>query len=68
MTTAPSHEVLQTWTTREAELISACSHLDRNVALPPLAQSVHVGSGDAGVKEAVGKEGSKKPCEWCLDR
>jgi len=56
---APSHEVLQTWNTREAELISACSHLDRDVALPPNPQSVHVGTGDADIKDRVGKEGAR---------
>lgn len=56
---APSHEVLKTWNTREAELISACSHLDRDVALPPNPQSVHVGTGNADVKERVGKEGAR---------
>jgi formamidase len=56
---APSAEVLATWNKREGELIEACSHMNRVVALPPLAQSVHVGSGDASIKEKVGKEGAR---------
>ena len=56
---APSAEVLETWNKREAELIEACSHMDRNVALPPLPQSVHAGSADDAIKEKVGKEGAR---------
>lgn len=56
---APSHEVLEIWNKREAELISACGHLSRTVALPPNPQSVHVGSGGEDIKEKVGKEGAR---------
>jgi len=56
---APSHEVLKTWNTRELELVKACSHMDRDVALLPDPTKVHVGTGDATVKEAVGKEGAR---------
>lgn len=56
---APSAEVLQTWNTREAELISACSHMGRDVALPPEPKNVHVGTGEGSVKEKVGKEGAR---------
>jgi formamidase len=56
---APSHEVLEIWNKREAELISTCSHMDRVVALPPEPQSVHVGSGGNDIKEKVGKEGAR---------
>lgn len=54
---APSHEVLKTWNDREGDLIQACSHMDRDVAHPPLAKNVHVGNGGADIKEKVGKEG-----------
>ncbi|KAI9709853.1 MAG: hypothetical protein M1828_002348 [Chrysothrix sp. TS-e1954] len=56
---APSAEVLAEWNRREGELISACSHMDREVALPPQPQSVHAGSASADVKEKVGKEGAR---------
>jgi len=56
---APSHEILETWNAREADLISACSHMDRVVALPPEPQSVHVGSGDDDIKKAVGEKGAR---------
>ncbi|KAK4498161.1 hypothetical protein PRZ48_010817 [Zasmidium cellare] len=56
---APSAEVLNTWNTREAELISACSHMDRDVAKPPEPKNVHVGTGEASIKEKVGKEGAR---------
>ncbi|KAF2664759.1 Acetamidase/Formamidase [Microthyrium microscopicum] len=56
---APSQEILETWNTREAELITACSHMDRVVALPPEPQSVHAGSASAEIKEKVGKEGAR---------
>jgi formamidase len=56
---APSQEILEIWNKREAELITACSYMERVVALPPLAQSVHVGSGGADIKEKVGKEGAR---------
>lgn len=56
---APSHEVLKTWNDREGDLIKSCSHMDRDVAHPPLAKNVHVGNGGADVKEKVGKEGAR---------
>ncbi|KAK3710935.1 hypothetical protein LTR37_009956 [Vermiconidia calcicola] len=56
---APSHEVLKTWNEREAQLISECSHMDRDVAMPPEPQSVHVGTGGDDIKEKVGKEGAR---------
>jgi formamidase len=56
---APSPEVLETWNTREAELISTHSHLDRDVALPPQPQNVHAGSASSDIKEKVGKEGAR---------
>lgn len=33
--------------------------MDRTVALPPLAQSVHVGTGGDDIKQKVGKEGAR---------
>ena len=56
---APSPEILAEWNKREAELITSCAHMDRVVALPPEPQSVHVGSGDADIKEKVGREGAR---------
>jgi len=56
---APSPEILSTWNEREATLIKECSHMGRDVALPPLAKNVHVGSGDDKIKEQVGKEGAR---------
>ncbi|CAK4032157.1 formamidase [Lecanosticta acicola] len=56
---APSAEVLKTWNDREGELITACSHMDRDVAKPPEPMNVHVGTGDAAVKEKVGREGAR---------
>lgn len=56
---APSHEVLKIWNDREAQLITECAHMDRTVALPPEPQNVHAGSGDAAIKEKVGKEGAR---------
>jgi formamidase len=56
---APSHDVLSTWNTREQELITACSHMNRDVAKPPEPKNVHVGKGDASVKEKVGREGAR---------
>ncbi|KAK9421166.1 putative Acetamidase/Formamidase [Seiridium unicorne] len=55
---APSPEVLETWNKREGELIAA-NKLDRDVAQPPNATNVHAGSGDASIKEKVGKEGAR---------
>lgn len=56
---APSAEVLAEWNRREGELIQACSHMDRDVALPPLPQSVHAGSADEDIKKKVGEEGAR---------
>ncbi|KAK0253079.1 hypothetical protein LTR01_005551 [Friedmanniomyces endolithicus] len=56
---APSPEILATWNEREATLIKECSHMGRDVALPPLAKNVHVGHGDDKIKEQVGKEGAR---------
>jgi len=56
---APSQELLETWNKREGQLISACSHMDRVVALPPEPQNVHVGSGDDEIKKNVGNSGAR---------
>jgi len=56
---APSQEILETWNKREGELVTACSHMDRVVALLPEPKSVHAGSGDAEIQEKVGKEGAR---------
>ncbi|KAK0283681.1 hypothetical protein LTR35_006140 [Friedmanniomyces endolithicus] len=56
---APSPEILATWNEREGALIKECSHMGRDVALPPLAKNVHVGHGDDKIKEQVGKEGAR---------
>lgn len=56
---APSQEILETWNKREGELIAACSHMDKVVALPPEPKSVHVGLGGAAIKEAVGNTGAR---------
>lgn len=56
---APSHEVLQTWNTREAELVAAHAGCGRDVAKLPEPKNVHVGGGDAAIKEKVGKEGAR---------
>ncbi|GAB7347570.1 hypothetical protein MBLNU459_g4458t1 [Dothideomycetes sp. NU459] len=56
---APSAEVLAEWNKREGELITACSHMDRDVAKPPEPTNVHAGSGDSSLKEKVGKEGAR---------
>ena len=52
---APSPEILNTWNEREAGLIKACSHMDRDVALPPEPKNIHAGSADADIKEKIGK-------------
>ncbi|QIW98842.1 hypothetical protein AMS68_004360 [Peltaster fructicola] len=57
--TAPSHEVLSTWNTREGQLISECSHMDKVVALPPEPKNVHIGAHGGSIKEQVGKEGAR---------
>ncbi|CAI6335282.1 unnamed protein product [Periconia digitata] len=56
---APSAEVLDTWNKREAELISACSHMDRDVALPPEPKNVHAGNAPSSIKDKIGKEGAR---------
>lgn len=56
---APSAEVLKTWNEREAGLIKACSHMDRDVALPPEPKNIHAGSAGADIKEKIGKEGAR---------
>lgn len=57
---APSPEVLAEWNKREGELITACAHMDRDVALPPLPQNCHPGGAtDAALKEKIGKEGAR---------
>ncbi|KAK0338153.1 hypothetical protein LTR91_012308 [Friedmanniomyces endolithicus] len=56
---APSPSILATWNEREGALIKECSHMGRDVALPPLAKNVHVGSGDEEVKKKVGEEGAR---------
>ncbi|KAL9090826.1 MAG: hypothetical protein Q9159_001767 [Coniocarpon cinnabarinum] len=56
---APSQQVLDNWNKREGELISACAHMDRDVAKPPEPQNVHAGSGIGDVKVKVGREGAR---------
>ena len=56
---APSPEVLKIWNDREGQLIQECAHMDRDVALPPLPQSVHAGTADPDTKEKVGREGAR---------
>ena len=56
---APSQQVLDTWNKRENDLISACAHMDRHVAMPPEPQSVHAGSATGDVKAKVGREGAR---------
>lgn len=56
---APSPEILAEWNRREGELISAYSHLDRDVALPPQPKNVHAGSASDDIKEKVGREGAR---------
>ncbi|KAF2807986.1 Acetamidase/Formamidase [Mytilinidion resinicola] len=56
---APSPEILAEWNRREGELITAHSHLDRDVALPPNPTNVHAGSANASLKEKIGKEGAR---------
>lgn len=56
---APSPEVLQTWNTREAELISSCAHMEKTVAQPPSPTNVHAGTAEASIKEKVGLEGAR---------
>lgn len=40
-------------------MITACSHMDRDVALPPQPKNVHAGSASDEIKEKVGKEGAR---------
>lgn len=56
---APSAEVLAEWNKREGELISACSHMDRDVAQPPQPINVHATSASGGIKEKIGREGAR---------
>ncbi|KAF2770358.1 formamidase FmdS [Teratosphaeria nubilosa] len=56
---APSADLLQTWNTREAELISTHTHLNRDVALPPQPQNVHAGQAPADLKARIGREGAR---------
>ena len=56
---APSAEILAEWNRREGELITACAHMDRDVALPPQPKNVHAGSASAEIKDKVGKEGAR---------
>jgi formamidase len=56
---APSQEVLELWNKREGELISACAHMDRDVAKPPEPINVHAGTADEKIKEKVGREGAR---------
>lgn len=57
---APSASVLETWNTREGELIAAHSHnKERVVAQPPEPKNVHAGSADDDVKSKVGREGAR---------
>lgn len=55
---APSAEVLNTWNTREGELINTTT-LDRIVAQPPEPKNVHAGSADKELAEKIGKEGAR---------
>lgn len=55
---APSAEVLNTWNTREGELINTTT-LDRIVAQPPQPQNVHAGSASKELTEKIGKEGAR---------
>jgi formamidase len=56
---APSPSILAEWNKRENELITACAHMDRDVAQPPNPTNVHAGKASAEVKEKVGKEGAR---------
>ncbi|KAI3401455.1 hypothetical protein diail_10889 [Diaporthe ilicicola] len=57
---APSAEVLETWNTREAQLIASSKLEGRDVALPPLPHSCHPGAAtDAAVAEKIGREGAR---------
>ncbi|KAE8837694.1 hypothetical protein PTNB73_04297 [Pyrenophora teres f. teres] len=56
---APSAEVLETWNTREAELITTHTHLNRTVAEPPQPTNVHAGSAPSDLLSKIGKEGAR---------
>ncbi|KAH7018341.1 acetamidase/Formamidase [Microdochium trichocladiopsis] len=58
---APSQEVLETWNTREAELIAANKLADRHVAMPPEPQNVHAGKANESeeFRKKVGREGAR---------
>ncbi|KAL5436975.1 hypothetical protein PMIN06_007522 [Paraphaeosphaeria minitans] len=56
---APSPEVLETWNTREADLISAYKDHYKPVAQPPEPKNVHAGTASDEVKQKVGKEGAR---------
>lgn len=56
---APSPEILSTWNQREGDLITACAHMDRDVAKPPEPQNTHAGHADSTLTEKVGKEGAR---------
>lgn len=56
---APSHDVLNTWNTRESALVESCAHMNRVVAELPNSKSVHAGSADEDIKAKVGKEGAR---------
>ncbi|GAB7366274.1 hypothetical protein MBLNU230_g7831t2 [Neophaeotheca triangularis] len=57
---APSADILNTWNTREGQLIKDCSHMDRDVAKPPEPKNVHAGgSASQDVTDKVGKEGAR---------
>ena len=56
---APSQEILEEWNRREGELAAACTHMDRDVALPPQPHNVHAGSASDEIKKKVGKEGAR---------
>ncbi|KAK0648766.1 Acetamidase/Formamidase [Cercophora newfieldiana] len=55
---APSAEVLNTWNTREGELIAA-NKLDRIVANPPEPINIHAGSASPELTTKIGLEGAR---------
>jgi len=56
---APSPEILAEWNRREGELASACSHMDRDVALPPEPKNVHATTAKDDLLTKIGKEGAR---------
>ncbi|RMY03121.1 hypothetical protein D0868_07622 [Hortaea werneckii] len=58
---APSADVLNTWNTREKQLIAEHTHMTKPVAQPPEPTNVHAGNGnsDQALREKVGKEGAR---------